>query len=184
MGVTMMTRASAVTDTVETHHVGSGAGPFEAFYSQHRDRLYRALTMALRDRSLAIEATDEAMTRAYERWTDVAGYANPAGWVYRVAFNWATSSLRKRRRETIAEPRDIPFNDTDVTDPKLIEALGSLSTDHRSVVVMRYFLDWSTEDMAQALDVAPGTVKSRLHRALSVLSDAIAPLDRSPGASS
>lgn len=177
MGVAVMTRASLVTEIGGQSRVGAGTDHFESFYSTHRDRLYRALTMALRDRSLAVEATDEAMTRAYERWQDVSGYANPAGWVYRVALNWATSSLRKRRRETISEPVDVPFSDGDVTDPLLVEAIAGLSVDHRSVIVMRYFLDWSTDDMAAALDIAPGTVKSRLHRALAVLAETVPPLD-------
>ena len=46
---------------------------------------------------------------------------------------------------------------------------------HRSVVVCRLFLDWSTEQTAAALDIAPGTVKSRLHRALRSLQPALAP---------
>jgi RNA polymerase sigma-70 factor (ECF subfamily) len=182
MGVTM-TRESSVTEIIGRVRVTTDAGSFEEFYSTHRDRLYRALTMALRDRLLAVEATDEAMTRAFERWHDVSGYDNPAGWVYRVAINWATSSLRKLRRETIAETTDMPAHDVDVTDPGLLAAIRNLSVDHRSVVVMRYFLDWSTDDMAQVLDVAPGTVKSRLHRALAVLADAVAPFDPAEGAS-
>ncbi len=54
-------------------------------------------------------------------------------------------------------------------DADLIAALGQLSIDHRTVVVGRYFLDWSEAELADALDVAPGTIKSRLSRALTKL---------------
>ena len=54
-------------------------------------------------------------------------------------------------------------------DARLIEALRQLSFDHRCVVVGRYYLDWSEAQLAEALDVAPGTVKSRLSRALAQL---------------
>lgn len=172
-----MVRENTVTDVVGPDHAMPETLHFEAFYAAHRSRLYRALTLALRDSTLAAEATDEAFTRAYERWTDVAGYANPAGWVYRVALNWATSSIRKRRREAIGDPTDQATIDEEVTDPRLVAAIADLSMEHRAVVVMRYFLDWSTEEMAEALDVAPGTVKSRLHRALAALATAVTPLN-------
>jgi len=181
MGVTMV-RENAVTDYVGREHVTPDAQRFEAFYAAHRSRLYRALTLALRDSTLAAEATDEAFTRAYERWNDVAGYTNPAGWIYRVAMNWATSSIRKRRRETIGNLTDRPTIDEEITDPRLVAAIADLSLEHRSVVVMRYFLDWSTDEMAEALDVAPGTVKSRLHRALAALAAAVPPLNPYQGA--
>ena len=51
---------------------------------------------------------------------------------------------------------------------------AGLPLDQRSVVVLRYYLDWSTEEMAEAMGVAPGTVKSRLHRALRRLERALA----------
>jgi len=56
-------------------------------------------------------------------------------------------------------------------DAQLVAALGQLSIDHRTVVVGRYYLDWSEAQLAEALDVAPGTVKSRLSRALIQLSN-------------
>lgn len=171
----VLTREAIVPASSDEETTPPDAGAFEDFYTSHRSRLYRALTMALRDRELAVEATDEAMTRAYERWDDVRTYGNPGGWVYRVAMNWATSRLRKLRHESSGEPQDRGAEDTDVTDPKLLTAIQTLSLDHRSVIVMRFFLDWSTEDMAIALDVPPGTVKSRLSRALASLSATLGP---------
>ncbi len=46
--------------------------------------------------------------------------------------------------------------------PELAAALAALSEDHRVVVVFRFHLDWSTAETADALDIAEGTVKSRL----------------------
>ena len=60
---------------------------------------------------------------------------------------------------------------TTPTDEALVRALRQLSVDHRTVVVGRYYLDWSEEQLATALDIAPGTVKSRLSRALTHLSE-------------
>ena len=49
------------------------------------------------------------------------------------------------------------------------EAVRRLSSREQEVVYLRYFLDLSEAEMAAALDVPPGTVKSRLHRALGRL---------------
>ncbi len=61
------------------------------------------------------------------------------------------------------------MEDPQPSDPRLAQALAALDPKHRSVVVLRYLLDWSVEQTAEALDIAPGTVKSRLHRALAQL---------------
>ena len=49
------------------------------------------------------------------------------------------------------------------------KALAKLSDNHRAIVVGRYYLDWSEAELAAAFDLAPGTVKSRLSRALTNL---------------
>jgi len=68
---------------------------FSRFYAASRDELCAAVTMTLGDRQLAVDAVDEALARAAERWGQVAVKDRPAGWVYRVAINWATSWRRK-----------------------------------------------------------------------------------------
>ena len=141
---------------------------FEAFYRTSYATIARALSYTLGDVDVAREATDEAMVRAYARWDKIGAYDSPAGWVYRVGLNWARSAHRRLARS-------LPFHDRrehhepPVTDPKLDEALRALDVKLRSVVVCRLLLDWSVEDTAVALDIKPGTVKSRLHRALDVL---------------
>ena len=139
---------------------------FDDFYRQHRDRLYRALVLTTREPDIAVEAVDEAMTRASERWDVVGTYDNPAGWVYRVALNWARSFFRRRRRITIEVP-DIAWDK--LPDPDVNDAVAALPYKHRSVIVARYYLDWSTPQIADGLGLPLGTVKSRLHRALATL---------------
>ena len=148
---------------------GAEAPPdFDDFYVQHLDQLYRALSLALGNPDLAHEAVDEAMARALQRWAAVGAYQSPAGWVYRVAINWARSRFKARKREVLTDR----WHATAVehsSHPDLHRALDQLSTNARSVVVLRYFLGWSTDEVSEALDIAPGTVKSRLSRALDQL---------------
>jgi RNA polymerase sigma-70 factor (ECF subfamily) len=144
---------------------------FEEFYRVERDGILRSLVFTLNDRDLALEVTDEAFARAYERWDQLEDAGNRAGWVYRVALNLARNRFRRlslERRKPPPGPQPVPGADG-VADPALARALARLPIDQRAVVVLRFHLDWSVEEVAEALDVAPGTVKSRLHRALQKL---------------
>ena len=155
--------------TVGSYQVRAKHQDFDAFYRSTWDDVYRPLAVTLRDPDLASEALEEAMTRAYRSWRKVRDFDNQPGWVYRVALNWATSFRRKTRREVHGgAPIDQSVAAT-VPDLDLYNALGHLDVKHRAVVVLRYLLDWSEDDVATALDIPNGTVKSRLHRALRTL---------------
>lgn len=143
---------------------------FEDYYRAHRADLLRAVVFTLDDRDLAVEVTDEALARAYERWADVSTMANPTGWTYRVAINLARNRMRRLSLERSKPPPAVQAIGFDgYADPGIARALTRLPVDQRSVVVLRFHLDWSVEDVAEALDIATGTVKSRLHRALRTL---------------
>jgi RNA polymerase sigma-70 factor, ECF subfamily len=144
---------------------------FDTFFAQHHTEMVRALTLALGDVELGRDAAAEGFARALQRWSKVSTYANPSGWVYRVGLNWARSRRRRTRRERIGLDVDGVALTAPPGDASLIAALRQLSLDHRTVVVGRYYLDWSEEQLAAALDIAPGTVKSRLSRALARLAE-------------
>lgn len=167
-----MTNGAFGTAVAASSTDAHAAGPsFAAFFSAHRNRLVRALAMTLGDSGLAAEAVDEAMTRAVQRWSKVSTYAKPEAWVYRVAYNWATSRFRRIKRDREYAPRIArPDATTDPEfDPSIEDALASLSDDHRSVLVLRYFYDWDVQATADALEISPGTVKSRTSRALDLM---------------
>jgi RNA polymerase sigma-70 factor (ECF subfamily) len=157
--------------TAAARAAAEDTGSFERFYRGQVDTVYRALALTLTDPALAREATDEAMLRAFARWSTVGGYDNPTGWVYRVGLNWATSRWRRTRRE-----QPLPADDLTATarppDPAglaALAALGQLTVKLRAVVVARVLLDLSTAETAAVLDIPQNTVKSRLARALASL---------------
>ena len=143
---------------------------FEAFYRANADRVHRALVVTLRREDLAAEAVAEAMARAYARWSTVSRLDNPAGWVFRVGLNWATSWWRKVRREGPpadegAHPRARPPEGSMAAR----DALARLPVPQRAVITCRVLLDLSTAETAAALRISEGTVKSRLSRGLATL---------------
>ncbi|MEM7273625.1 MAG: sigma factor-like helix-turn-helix DNA-binding protein [Actinomycetota bacterium] len=141
---------------------------FAEFYQIHHQRIAQSLALNFGDAELGREATDEAMTRAFQRWGTVSGHDNPAGWVYRVGLNWGRSWFRRAgRRLPWLDRQNAELPET--SDPSLRAALLAMNPKLREVVVCRYFLDWSTNQTAAALDLPTGTVKSRLHQALAEL---------------
>jgi RNA polymerase sigma-70 factor (ECF subfamily) len=141
---------------------------FDDFYRTSREEMVRALVLTVGQRELGLEATDEAFARALEHWADVNGYDNPEGWVYRVGVNWARSRLR-RRSFTMAGLFTESVHIDDLPEPELLTAVERLPIKYRSVVVARFFFDWSIEQTAEALGIPEGTVKTRQSRALTHL---------------
>ena len=162
-------RPMMAVDTGEMPVVRMQHASFEAFYRQNRQHLFRALALTLGDRDLAADAADEAMARAYQHWRSVQAYDNQAGWAYRVGLNWARSRLRKRKREILADKMPEAMTEIYFHDPDLDRAVKALPVDSRAVVVLRHYMDWSTDEVARALQIRPGTVKSRLYRAMAEL---------------
>lgn len=162
-------------DLVE--HAATTVDGFDAFFSEHHSSVVTALSLAIGDDHLGRDAAAEGFTRALQRWSKVSHYANPTGWVYRVGLNWARSRRRKTVREVAAaagEGREPLVHGVD-TDPQLAIALRRLGGAHRAVIVAKFYFDWSEQDIAAALGLRPGTVKSRLSRALERLADDLGP---------
>lgn len=166
------TSSGPTNEFVQTSPTATYAGDFDTFYRTHYATVVRSLSITVGDAGLGREAADEAMTRAYANWSKIGGYENPAGWAYRVGLNWARSWHRRTSRR-------LPFRAVTsvelppMADPQLDQALMQLDIKYRAVVVCRYLLDWSTEQTAEALDLRPGTVKSRLSTGLGQLRSAL-----------
>lgn len=131
------------------------------------------LGCALPDAEDAAQAT---LVKCYRSWAKVTGADNREAYVYRMLVNTVRDSHRRpwRRERSHA---DVPQGRAEGHDPHLAvevtdavhRALDGLSKVNRDVVVLRYFVQLTEAQTAAALDVAPGTVKSRLSRALAQL---------------
>ena len=139
---------------------------FTGFYERCRAEVHAAVAVTVGDRHLAADAVDEAFVRAAERWPQVSQMERPAGWVYRVAVNWATSWRRKwSRRPTLPIDALDGLHQDDLAAVTMLEELAVLPLVQRQMLVLRFVLGYSVPETAAVLDVAPGTVKSGVHRA-------------------
>lgn len=147
---------------------------FESFYRAEHTLLERALVMATGDTEMGRDAAAEGFARALSRWKKVSRYSNPSGWVYRVGLNWAHSRRKRIRRDMTNRMVATSGDSNDVSgalSSEVAAALRQLSAEHRAIVVGRFVLDWSEAQVAAALDIPPGTAKSRSSRALSRLAE-------------
>jgi RNA polymerase sigma factor (sigma-70 family) len=139
---------------------------FAAFYGRSCTQVHAAVAVTVGDHHLAADAVDEAFVRAAERWGQVSQMDRPAGWVYRVAVNWATSWRRKwSRRPTLPIAALERGQVDDLASVTLAEELAGLPLAQRQMLVLRFVLGYSVAETAVALGVAEGTVKSGVHRA-------------------
>jgi RNA polymerase sigma-70 factor, ECF subfamily len=165
------------------------AGKTEAFgilVHRYQDRIYPVVLRLTGSSHDAYDVLQDAFLRAYENLGGFHGESSFFTWVYRIAVNLALSDRRKRRRASLRfrpesrEDKIEPSDDPRLTDPSLPleraerdrliqEALNSLGSDHRAVVVLKDLEGLRYEEIAATLGVPIGTVRSRLHRARSEL---------------
>jgi RNA polymerase sigma-70 factor, ECF subfamily len=118
----------------------------------------------------------EALLRAWERSEKGEEIDSVEGWVTTVALNLARSGLRRIRSERRARAR---LDASMVGEPPAADrldvdrALAALPRRQREVAVLRYYLQLSTREVASALELDEGTVKSTLFRARAALAAAL-----------
>jgi RNA polymerase sigma-70 factor (ECF subfamily) len=149
------------------------------------DRLYSVAHRILRDRELAGDVTQQALVKVWQDLPTLRDAARFDAWSYRLIVNACYDELRRRRREgpslTLLET-DATLPDTQLTvadRDQLERGFRRLSAEHRAVVILTYYLDYSMPEVAEALGVPLGTVRSRLHYARRALRAAL-DADRRP----
>ena len=137
------------------------------------DRLYAIATLITRDRSLAEDAVQEALVRA---WRDLPKLREPqrvSAWLARLTVNATYDVLRRRRRVRDLRPLDemsaiVSDAASSVVDRLVLsEAYGRLSPEQRAVIVLHYYQGIPLDEVAATLGIPAGTVRSRLNAALS-----------------
>ncbi len=132
---------------------------------------YRLAGAILRDPVEAEDATHDAFVTGWQKWSTLRDVTKFEAWFRRIVVNVCRERLRSRRRRPSAgldESASVsaPMPDLDVHDHLLLEqGMTRLDVDDRLILGLRYYRDLTVEDVARALDVPTGTVKSRLSRA-------------------
>ena len=182
---------AAAPDDLELAHraLARESGAFRAIMKAHNQRLYRLARGFVRDNGEAEDIVQESYVRAFTHLEGFRGDSSLATWLSRIVINEALGRLRKTRRAGQFVATDDPLRQADIIafplnasteDPErtmaqrqilqLVEkATDSLPDVYRTVFVARVIEGMSIEETASLLGLRPETVKTRLHRARSLV---------------
>jgi RNA polymerase sigma-70 factor (ECF subfamily) len=164
-------------------------GAFEILVNERSGEIYGLLYRLTENREEARDLTQETFLRAFQSIVHFRGDSDLRTWIYRIAINQARNRWRwwRRRRRDVTVSIDAPeigngrlglvstLRSKNVKDPEqdaiesereraLKKALSSLRRVYREAVVLRDIEGFAYEEIATALDISVGTVKSRLAR--------------------
>ncbi|MGH2929932.1 MAG: sigma-70 family RNA polymerase sigma factor [Solirubrobacteraceae bacterium] len=146
----------------------------KALYDEHAAPLWRYALRLTSDRNRAEDVVQETLLRAWQHPEVVRdGERSARAWLFTVARNMIIDQSRSARFRNEVSSLDKapeqagPDEVNSALDRMLIaDALAQLSPEHRAVVCRSYYRGWTTAQIAADLDIAEGTVKSRLHYAM------------------
>lgn len=161
----------------------------DALLRRHHDRVLHLCRRLAGNEADALDATQEALIAVVRGLDRFDGRARFSTWLHRVATNACLDELRRRRRRPLPGlPEDVDATGREVADPAgqvAVEALGDrvaidgalarLAPELRAAVVLRDLCDLDYAEIAEVLEIPPGTVRSRISRARSQLARLLAP---------
>lgn len=170
----------ALTDELVVARVLAGdRDAFEVLMRRHNQRLFRAARAVLRDDAEAEDVVQDAWVRAYAHLRRFAGRSSLATWLTRIAVHEALARRRRRGRHvpladhaaTLTAATRSPEDAAGARQvvAALEAAVDALPLPYRTAFVLRDVQGLDTGETAACLDVPEATVKTRLHRARSLL---------------
>jgi RNA polymerase sigma-70 factor (ECF subfamily) len=167
---------------------------FEELVARHRDKIYARAFSVVRNEEEAIDLSQEAWVKAWQRLKQFQGESSFSTWLTRIVINLCLDHLRRRKRqqtdsldalndESGGVERYMPpitINPTERLErlelrARIEVAMKELSHAHRTVLVLHEFEQMEYKEIAKAMECSIGTVMSRLfyarRRLASLLSD-------------
>lgn len=159
---------------------------FELIMRRYNQRIYRAVRAIVRDESEAEDVMQQAYVNAYTHLGQFAERASFATWLTRIAINEALARVRPRALRIVDDAEGNAMDEMQSTGPNPEEAavaaeikevveteIAALPEAYRSVLMLREVEGLSTSETAECLGTSEDVVKTRLHRARTMLRDNI-----------
>lgn len=147
--------------------VETAESAFSAFAAEAEPKVRRALVAAFGP-DVGTDAAAEAMAVAWEKWAVVATRPNPAGYVWGIGRNVARKRLGGIRLFPAPDPQAEPW-----IEPGLPAAIGGLTENQRTAVVLTSGYGWTFREVADLLGVSVSTVQAHVERGMGKLREAM-----------
>ncbi len=166
-------------DLLERARAGDQAA-FTTLVEQHRDRLWAICLRITGNQHDAEDAMQDALVAAWRAIGNFRGDAQLSTWLYRIGSNAALARIRKRTDADDIADHD-PMSHLDVAaqvvvSDRIAEALAQVPDAYRATFVLRVYGELSYSEIAEAQGIGLQTVRSRISRARSLLSELLADL--------
>jgi RNA polymerase sigma-70 factor (sigma-E family) len=143
-----------------------------ALYEAHAPQLVRLALVVLGDQGAAEDVVQDAFFGLYRRWGTLSDPSAALAYLRTSVLNGCRLAMRRRRSPAVA-PDGQPLESAEATvlhteqQRAILAAVRRLPARQREAVVLRYFLDMTEEQAAEAMHVSRGTVKSATSRAIA-----------------
>lgn len=158
---------------------------YNQWVSEHYRFLMRSAWALTGTRAAAEDVVQDCFASAWKNRAQLREPQLARAWLFKIMRRHALRHLAPMAVAIDDDGRgyDAPAPDAGLDDQlDVVKALTRIAPIHREVLVLFYFDDMPTSQMAEALDIAPGTVLSRLARAREALKLALSPIQVKPGA--
>ena len=176
---------------------GGDMAAFEELVARHRDKIYARAYSMMRNEEEAVDLSQEAWVKGWQRLAQFHGESSFGTWMTRIVINLCLDQIRKQKRqrtESIDElgeesggvERQMPavtinptagLEQTELRQ-RIDRALGQLSYEHRTVLVLHEFEELEYKEIAKVMGCSIGTVMSRLFYARRKLAALLADLKK------
>jgi RNA polymerase sigma-70 factor, ECF subfamily len=162
------------TDDELIAEIGAGSDlAFDRLMRRYRRLVYRVAYGFTRDPDSALDIVQETFLKVHTRLGSFRGEGKVRNWIVRIAANEAMNWRRSLGRietseldESFADPR---LERDSIAGQALARSLAALGPRYRTAIVLRYFGEHSTREIAQTLDCSEGTARNVLFRGLAKL---------------
>jgi RNA polymerase sigma-70 factor (ECF subfamily) len=156
-------------------------GAFEELVARHRDKVYARAFSMVRNEEEAVDLSQEAWVKAWQRLKQFQGEASFLTWMTRIVINLCLDHLRRQKRQRAESiehleeelggvERQMPVVTVNPTErlerselrARIERALSQLSYEHRTVIVLHEFEEMEYKQIAKVMKCSIGTVMSRL----------------------
>jgi RNA polymerase sigma-70 factor (ECF subfamily) len=147
---------------------------FRTLVDQYKGLVFALVARSVSDRARAEELAQDVFLRVHRGLPYFQGRSRLSTWIYRIVVNVLASERRPLETASIDGPEDGRSREPGRVDPtydalalrdRLDKAIARLPTHYQVLVNGHYLKDMRYEDLAEALDLPMGTVKTHLHRA-------------------
>jgi len=148
---------------------------FAEFAHAHAERLRTTAFMLCRDWHLAQDLTQTALTKLFLSWHRAAQADNLYAYAQKILLR-AYLDHRRRRSSTESTPgvlHEPAYRESPELRLTMLDALGRLPVRDRAIVILRYFEDYSVEQVADVLEIPESVVKSQTRRSLAKLREVL-----------